>query len=431
MSIKPVLKLFGILTTILLLLLSPLVIVETFVDPYPNSIWALRILNTKYIVHARAELEIDGEPLVLERSIRCFNAVDYDYYPSSSPRGDVLSSNGSTADTLAGKTKSGRLFALHVADACSVLRSKMRNNGELFFMHQNLGDYQYLEPVYLSKGDIDVPVVYELFGDRKSLKRVDVYLSKKRIREGYHGVKLKELVVSRVPEVIEKRQHKGFQGVPLNEFELSRKDKPMMYQDWGEYDWFGRPNWYRRASNSSTRMLSSYYGFKVSSDHFDLISDDFKKQVRDQEQANRLIEEYSGQADKTLSEYNPFYTYHSYIRGILGYAFLRGELTVPNHERQVRVNRVYWLVEEYFPCLIESKYMQKVTFACDPEKTGVLSFLSYSENNFINLRNEDVIFSFNGQNFYNAPKTFLFHYRAAEKAVYGFGYLGASLAEGR
>lgn len=419
MSIKPVLKLFGILTTILLLLLSPLVIVETFVDPYPNSIWALRILNTKYIVHARAELEIDGEPLVLERSIRCFNAVDYEYYPSSSPRGDVLSSNGSTADTLAGKTKSGRLFALHVTKACGVLRSKMRNNDELFFKHQNLGDYEYLEPVYLSKGDIDVPVVFELFMDGKTLKQVDAYFSRKRLREGYHGVKLKELVVSRVPEVIEKRQRKGFQGVPLNEFELSRKDKPMMYQDWAEYDWFGKPNWHRRAKGNRG-LYYSYYGFKVPKERFNEITDHYIKNAfgvpPDEEKISSIVSEFTGNVDRGLSLNNPFSFFHLKVHNIMELSFFYRDLLLSRTHTLSSQENVEWFISYFFPCLPKAKGTKVNDFFCNENLNGVISVVPYN----LHIDQTDLRFNTGGSVFKSTIFSPQYQFSSEKSAIYGF-----------
>jgi hypothetical protein len=58
---------------LLLVLLLLLVGVELFVDLFPRSIWGLRALSTEYLVHVRADLTIDGDPLVMDRTIRCFN----------------------------------------------------------------------------------------------------------------------------------------------------------------------------------------------------------------------------------------------------------------------------------------------------------------------------------------------------------------------
>jgi hypothetical protein len=414
---------FAGLVIIFTLLISPLIYVEFFVDPYPNSIWALRILNTKYIVHARAELEIDGETLVLERPIRCFDAVDYDYYPSSSPRGDVLGSNSATADTLAGKTSKGRLFALNVKGACAVLRRKMRNNDDLFFKHQNLGDYEYLEPVYLSRGDLDTPIVYELFGEKKALKQVDIYYSRTLLREGYHGVKIKELVIWREPMRVV-HQGQGYRGAKLNE-EAKVTLKPLgpMYKDWTEYDWFGEPSWYRRTKGNDG-LFFGFYGFKFAPSSFDEVVANYYKFNGDDNVMEGTIEhnlaKYASDRKQQIFYLLAFSDFHLTVINRFGLDFFSRDLTPSLHHPLESQMHYQPFVDSFFQCLIASGTIIKIKeMICTPEKNGVASFWPYSLDRVSGRRMPFIV---DGKKFQVKDDNLNYHYDVTNNTVYAVEY---------
>lgn len=117
----------------------------------------------------------------MERTFRCFEPVDYYWFPGSVRRGYVLSSNGQAGDALSGVTSKGRVFVISVTDACSVLIDLE-------------GLYRQPSPIIehqlrLSGDELDVPIVHEPIGG-DNLTQVDTYIVREWLLEGYHGVQV-------------------------------------------------------------------------------------------------------------------------------------------------------------------------------------------------------------------------------------------------
>ncbi len=368
-----------------LLLLVPVasyLIDEIFIDPFPKSLWHFRISHTEALIHVKADLTIDGEPLILERTIRCFDPVDYHYFPGAARRGDVMSSNGQAGDTLAATTSKGRLFAINVPDACGAFKL-------------NLG-----KKLILSRGDIETPVLFEIHGG-KAATQIDAYIARDLLRTGYHGVQLNELIVAR---------GKG----PLKE-------------DWTDYDWFGPPNWYRGYSSndrSNREVSSAYFSFKVDAQKFLEVEDFFKQPnnnaLQDENKIRSLFLEHSGSDDRALSSYNPFSQFQNHVLNVFDMDYLDSSLILKPPSKQSAQTGYYWFLQQIFPCLPQDNPPKR--FACNPALNGVISFIPY----IFRLKSRDIVFELNGQQFKNDDHL-RYQFISGEKAVYGFERTGATL----
>ena len=93
--------------------ISMVPIIETY-DHVPNRSWIYRQTHTKYFVDVAAQLEVDGEQILLTRTIRCIKQ----------PRPWAQSFTGSTPeessvfDALGGVSKTGRTIVVNVEKAC-------------------------------------------------------------------------------------------------------------------------------------------------------------------------------------------------------------------------------------------------------------------------------------------------------------------------
>jgi|GEM_PF-743020 len=221
-----------VLAGLVFLPIVALTFVEWFVDPFPNSLWLLRILNTKYLVHVRADLTVDGEPLVMERTIRCFYHSDFKFI-NRHWNHHTFPADGQTGDTLAATTSKGRLFAINDLNVCRALVDRF-----------NLHDPKYIAPDAkdtpprrLSRHEIAVPSLFEIHGGYEAT-RVDEYISRDLLLAGYHGVRLDELLVERAP-------------MPASPWDFAK--------DWNGYDWFGYTNWVRPFVVGHTRGYTAGY----------------------------------------------------------------------------------------------------------------------------------------------------------------------------
>lgn len=311
---------------------------EWFIDPFPNSIWLLRVLNTKYLVHVRADLTIDGEPLVMERTFRCFEPVDYHWFPGSFRKGNVLSSNGQAGDTMAATTSNGRLFVINATDACSVLIDLK-------------GPYRKPPPIIenplkLSRGELDVPIVHELIGGIYPTQ-VDTYIVREWLLQGYHGVQVNDVTVQKV-------------------------SRPF-YKDWNGYDSFGPLNWARvnisregffdhkyavvlpeymwgRSTGHAT-ATSERVAQLIGSDLEILKSGDAPRQL----QKNNYFELLLGQVDIDTPEYN----------------FAAPRLRLPRINSLKMRAEFSWLTKLITPCTVANS--ESVDYICDSAKLGIVS----------------------------------------------------------
>jgi hypothetical protein len=294
---------------------------EFFIDPFPRSLWILRVLNTNYLVHVRADLTIDGEPLVMERTIRCFNHVDYYWFPG----GRQPAANGQAGDMLAAVTSKGRLFALEVLEAC-YNRS----------MHPKWRAIPTEGIAHLGKGEIRVPRVYEIIGGR-AMKQIDEYTERDRLSQGYHGVQLNDIVYEVAPKVTYLR-------------------------DWTDYEWFGWSVWSRpylgrgsmaSYSNFSLVMAEEAVWDRIISlgyQHFSYLNE---AQLKVYE--NDIKRFLYGETNRTISSpqewpYNPFYPYFE-----------------GNYEKDYAFSP-----KASFPCLFDKGAQE---FICDRNKEGIRTYL--------------------------------------------------------
>lgn len=331
------------------LLLVPLLLlgmVELFVDPFPRSIWALRVLTTKYLVHVRADLTIDGEPLVMDRTIRCFNPVDFFWYPGAPPRGDVRASNGQAGDTLAAVTSKGRLFAINVPDACGALGSRLDADGQGYTWTDPATND--VTPLYLSQNEIETPVLYEIHGGRHP-EQIDAYIARDLLRQGYHGVKLDELVVE--------------------------KTGGLLLKDWNGYEWFGRGNWHRRLLGNSglyqvvflkSAPESRWQEMETNLNRLDYPQNWLAGFARTID-TFRKVESSTVFTTEQITP-NPYLQYFQHSRLIDAGLLLR--LAADQNQDA----HYQWLAHEIIPCLPTG---QRKSFTCLPEKKGTLAYTEY------------------------------------------------------
>ena len=342
---------------------------EAFIDPFPHSLWILRLLNTQYLVHVRVDLTVDGEALVMDRTIRCFKPVDFAFYPGTPARGDVRYSNGQAGDMLAITTSKGRFFAISAQDACHVLGGRPRNDGTGYFHFIDPAENE-VTPLYLSKGELQTPVLLEVQGGRAATQ-VDAYIARTLLRQGYHGVQVHDVVVE--------------------------KARGLLLKDWTSYEWFGRPYWGRPFNTRSNEGLySAFSGAIIPEDKWSrvqefMIEEGAKPEnVEFKETINRIFSEYTtATQDESLlpsgsfKHETPFFNFNSIAWNVYNYGFSHSVLA-PIPEKSVggngwgirrRQEKVSWYLETVIPCLPATSDKREVV--CNPAMKGVMSFLPY------------------------------------------------------
>ncbi len=328
----------------LLLLWLPLVLYtgfEWFIDPFPKSIWALRALNTKYLVHVRADLTIDGEPLVMERTFRCFEPVDYHWFPGSFEKGNVFSSNGQAGDALSGITSKGRVFVISVTDACSVLIDLE-------------GPYRQPRPIIehqlsLARDELDVPIVHELIGG-DNLTQVDTYIVREWLLEGYHGVQVNDITV--------------------------QKTAGPLFKDWDGYDWFGPLNW-ARVTGGRDGHFSSKFAAILPEDTWSKVGDTIQAGgATDAPIHPFIIKDVEAlRIEKTPhqlginSSFGQLYGHVNTIFSHYGLAFTK--LRVPRQEELAARQVVSWFTILITPCLANTSTSD--SYVCNTSRRGVIS----------------------------------------------------------
>lgn len=334
------------------LLLVPLLLlvgVELFVDPFPRSIWALRVLNTKYLVHVRADLTVDGEPLVMDRTIRCFNPVDFFWYPGAPPHGDVRASNGQAGDTLAAVTSKGRLFAINVPDACGALGSRLREDKPGYTWTDPAT--HDVTPLHLSRNEIETPVLYEIHGGRHP-KQIDAYIARDLLRQGYHGVQLNELVVE--------------------------KTSGLLLKDWNGYEWFTTTQWLRHSGANRLGRYRSRHAFIIPEERWGEVMEEIRSFNPDETEwlagMSRMLDSYRTlTTDSPITSNNPFLKFHNLgrQRHTFGDGYTQSHLQLPMIPVQIGRQRYQWFLGAMFPCLPIDPKQQ--TYACRPDLYGVVS----------------------------------------------------------
>ncbi len=311
---------------------------EWFIDPFPNSIWALRVLNTKYLVHVRADLTIDGEPLVMERTFRCFEPVDYHWFPGSFRRGNVFSSNGQAGDALSATTGKRRVFVINATDACSVLIDLT-------------GPYDPPLPILenqlrLSKGELDVPIVHELIGGIYPTQ-VDTYLVREWLLQGYHGVQVNDVTVQKT-----------------GRFQLI---------DWSGYDFFGPLNW-ARIDISREGFFDHKYAVVLPEDMWGMPTGN---STATPERVRQLVDSNfealkSERVPQQLQKNNYFELLIGQINNVIHqYGLVTTKLRLP-HRSSVRPRtEVAWLTKLVMPCIARAPKFDDYT--CDHARLGVAS----------------------------------------------------------
>jgi len=332
----------AVLARLVFLLILALTFVEWFVDPFPNSLWILRILNTKYLVHVRADLTVDGEPLVMERTIRCFDPVDYHLFPNTPPRGDVLASHGQAGDTLAQQTSKGRLFAILVSDACAA---------------------GYTQGLYkVSSDKLQIPVLFEIFGDRKNTQRIDAYIAPDLLLQGYHGVQLKDLAVEQI---------------------TGGNAPTLLLKDWTSYDWFGTPSWIHRALPGNGSVFDSYMAYIIGKADWNRIAEYNKTHANiSQETALKhaqIFEELrTGGPSRKLPDFNPFYVFNmlAHQPTAYSYGFTSSTLIPAGFENVELKKEFWWFLSAVIPCspLPDGG---SAAFICNKDLNGVVSLYPY------------------------------------------------------
>lgn len=327
-----------------------LLVVEWFVDPYPNSIWALRILNTKYLVHVRADLTIDGEPLVMERTVRCFHHVDFGFLNRWNKHTFVT--DGQAGDTIAAATAKGRLFAITDLNVCHTLVDSFNayKPGHDEAISNNAA------PLRLSKRQIEIPRVYEIHGGYEAT-RVDSYFSRNLIQKGYHGVQLIELLIENQP-------------LPPSPWNFAK--------DWNGYDWFGHNNWVRPFIVGKTRGYTAGYILRVPYDIWSTTpivpaSQNPKYYEEDHKRYRAALSSYSedglilGEKEKKEPKYLFGWTRTFISYGLNGILLRRAEQVAGDLDLQQP-----WLKNNTIPCL-GSRWDGHICQAV-PELAGVMIY---------------------------------------------------------
>jgi len=341
-----------------IVLLFPIIIwvaFEALIDPFPNSLWLVRLLSTNYLVSVSADLEVDGEKLKLERTFRCFKPYDYKWLASAETQRD-WPTNGQAGDIIAVETSKGRLFAISVPMACGILSdgttpfAPVANPNELV----------------LSRNEIRTPVIFEVHGG-KNVERIDAYISRDKLREGYHGLK-------------------------LIEFKLTRSSG-VLWNDSNGYDWVGLASWIRPQGADATFYMAGFL-MAVPENRWDEV-DQGKICVGCKEPTvgwskaySNFINQYRSAQENvviqtTANSPNPF----ERLLAKFLYRYPRStpasyDLNFPGEKRVYDNYQITQWVEDYIvPCLGDEYGSQ---FECMPELSGVLI---YSQHKMHHPRN--------------------------------------------
>lgn len=381
-------SLLGILLSIFILPILAIFIVEFFIDPFPNSLWLLRILNTNYLVHVRADLTVDGEPLVMERTFRCFNPVDYHWYPGTAPRGNVNASNGQTGDTLVATTAKGRLFAINAPDACSALGSRLKPDGE-FYTWTNPANHD-VTPLRLSLNEIETPVLYEIIGGRHP-KQIDAYIARDALRRGYHDIQLNDLL-------IEKLNDRG------------------LFKDWNGYEWFSKTYWVRHGRVSPFGRSVTRYAFVIPEERWDEVKNELL-QNNPQDTLPKLLDEYRLlNSDSAIAGHNPFADFYNIGRQswVFGGGYVQTELGLPKRSEQNNRKRYQWFLESIFPCIPTDA--GAMHFVCDPSRNGIIT----SASSVFNSERPWIEYVTIGDIQFDAPRANGYFVATSPRRAYGF-----------
>ena len=174
-----------------------------------NSLWLMRILHTKNLVHVRADLTVDGEPLVMERTFRCYDPVDYKFmriFSFGKFNSKFYWNDGQVGDSVTGTTSKGRRFMIAIPDSCKLNNQRIKAG---------------LDSLSLRNNDFMTPRVIELRGHQAE-NGIDVYMPRELLLQGFRGIKIEDI-------------HIG--PSPLN------PDK--FYKDWEDIEWLGSIYWGR------------------------------------------------------------------------------------------------------------------------------------------------------------------------------------------
>lgn len=318
---------------------------EVFIDPFPNSLWLVRFLSTQYLVTVRADLEVEGEALKLERTFRCFRPYDYKWLASESTARD-WPTNGQAGDIIAAETSKGRLFAISIPMACGIMSDWTVPFGPVANPNE----------LVLSRDEIRTPVVFEVHGGNK-VERIDAYISRNKLREGYHGVKLKDFKLSREPG--------------------------LLWDDSNGYDWVGPANWTRPQIRDLTHYMAGFLMAVPESrwdetDHAAEFLSSAKYLAEMPKSYSEFIDQYRSSPHNTVIQTNraapnPF----NNLMGKFLYQYPRNtpafyELDFPREEMIYDSYKLTQWAEDYIiPCTGDEYGTQ---FNCFPNLAGVLIY---------------------------------------------------------
>ena len=178
-----------------------------------------------------AKIEVDGEPMMLTRTIRCIKQPR----PWAQSFTGASPDDSSVFDALGGLSKSGRTIVINVEKACGRLDLASRRN-EL--------------PFHLGPTDDGRPPVLEPVGN-SYLPDVIYSYTDDALQEGRYGIRLIEV---------------NIQGSAI---------KSRMF-DGGQYDWIGARGWY----GGSVRSYRSYFGYELPNDFMAATSPVLREEIK-------------------------------------------------------------------------------------------------------------------------------------------------------
>lgn len=347
------LDVYAIIAIVLMVAMSPFIITSApswMRKYYPDNAYVKKhYTETLYFVHIRAELTIDTEALVLDRNFRCFRFA---------PRtGNVFPSG----DSLFGATSKGRSFAILIPSICETLVSRFVGGAD----YKGDGGYDRLDigkdeitPLRMSKQDIQTPVVFEVHGGRRKPTQVDAYISATRLRQGYHGVQLNELLIEQANIKPEAWDYKAERQ---------------------ETDWFGVPTWFRpQPKNVSSYYLSGFIVAMPESDWRDPIklAPPRERERRIQQGGQKYADEFVSMLRNAKSDL--YFTKNQNFSGTIGYfdhvGFTQTVYSLrnasPNHQIGNGRFEYAWARDRIIPCRFEGKG----NYICSPEMDGVLQY---------------------------------------------------------
>lgn len=369
---------------------------EWFIDPFPNSIWALRVLNTNYLVHVRADLTIDSEPLVMERIIRCYEPVDYAFLVRRFGGGGFVN-KGNAGDNIVGISNSGRVFIISLPDICdSLLGRYIEGRGYVQFDPENAD----VPPLRLTKKELNIPALYEVFGGRAA-PQVDWYAARDQLLAGYQGVKLVELLVEKAP----------------------MPESPWSFlKDWNGYEWFGTTTWIRPFRLGVTRKYHAGYLIPVprviweNLGHWPLAlleawGPDFRKKMEE------YVKVYQSFTEDTLTQGNEKHPEWALFQsfGLIGIFGPDSRLEINPSDIQYAdfFRERGWIARSVIPCLYDV-----TSKSCDaiPERQGILRFTYQAGAQW--GRKPDHVYNFEGESIVVPNSNILHWYRHRDGMVF-------------